>query len=318
MPLLPCADDERALALNARLKKPLLQTAWRANRPLPHVVFFVLACIGVAALAGFFEIIGLTAALGGVVAIALAELLIVRHRWWRTGVECALWIGGAFAIVVTLGPRTADEWLIACALASAIAWLRVRYALFAALALALLLFAIERDAIAVAGVVAVIALAALARTWRRPSTEWLFIALLLVAPVVAYLIERDAAIAIYPLFAVVCLVAGLRLRHHAPLLAAAIGLAIVAIEVHERLALATEVQLALGGAVLLGSAWLVARALRDRTRGIVATKESLTGADEIFESGAVLMTADRSETAGDQGRVQGDGRFGGAGATGDY
>jgi hypothetical protein len=325
----PTAADERALALNARLKKPLLPTAWRANRPLPQVVFFGLTCIGVAALAGFFELIGVGAAIGGALALILAELLIVKARWWRTGVEGALWSGGLFAIAITMDFNSLRAWLFAFALVAALAWVRVRYAVFAGLAAALLLAALSesgaRDAaLAVAAVFVLIALAGLARTWRRPSTEWCWIALLLVSPLIAYVlagtVRRELVLALYVPFAILCLVVGLRLRHHAPLFAAAIGIVIVGIEVHRFLDFAIEARLALAGAALLGAAWLIARALRGRETGIVATEESLTGADELIEVGTVLISTDRaqSEIASSDARVQGDGRFGGAGATGDY
>src|SRR5688572_24446751 len=94
------------------------------------LLFFVLTSVGVFAFYMLTENGILTAAL----AIALAEFLIRVRRWFHTGVESALWIGGLFAIVADLpGPPRAEGMLLFAA-ASAIAGARVRNPLFGALA----------------------------------------------------------------------------------------------------------------------------------------------------------------------------------------
>ena len=76
-----------------------------------------------------------------------------------------------------------------------------------------------------------------------------------------------------------------------------------------------EAQLAVGGAFLLVGSWLIARALRDRTHGIVVTPAALTPFDDAVEIAATVNLPQPEFTPAQQ---PGGGDFGGAGATGKY
>jgi hypothetical protein len=345
-------DEERARTLRARaaswreeglidrdrertVVQQLATPPWRSNGLFASIVFFGLTCIGVAAFGGFFEVLDLSPAIAGIMAIALAELLIRRQHWWGTGVESALWLAGLYTCIFALPGDGKPEAILLFAAAAIVAGVRVRNPFFGALAAILIVAYLGvKDwhfaALATGIAITLTALAALAREWQRPSTEWLWIALLVSMPPTAYLSgfaffawsERhpaNLAIAVYGALAVVLLVAGRLLRHHAPFAAAAICAIIVAIEVRELFDYPIEAKLAGAGAFLLITSWLIHRALRDRTAGLVITPASITGADDLLEIGATLITAPASATQpAAEGRVQGDGRFGGAGATGDY
>jgi hypothetical protein len=345
-------DEERARALRSRVKswredglidrdrqrillERLATPPWRSNGLLASIVFFILTGIGIAALAAFFDEIEVSQAIAGVLAIALAEVLIRKKHWWGTGVESALWLGGLFACIFALPGEGKPEALLLFAAASIIAGVRVRNPLFSALAAIFVVVYLgakqwEMAALAAGVAVSLIAVEALRREWQRPSTEWLWIALLLTMPVTAYLVgfnqrswsvwtPSTLAIAVYGALAVLFLAAGIRLRHHAPFIASALCAVIVANEIHDLFDYPVEARLAVAGAVLLAAAWAISRALRDRTTGFVLTPSKLTGADDLLEIGATLVTAPATnQPAPAEGRVQGDGGFGGAGATGDY
>jgi hypothetical protein len=160
---------------------------------------------------------------------------------------------------------------------------------------------------------------ALCREWRRPSNEWLFIAIALILPLAGYAEAdpkwRSTTIALYVAFGVLGLMLAIVKRHHALFFAAAIGFAIAGIELARAIDVPLEAKLAAGGALLLLLALIVARMLRDRTHGFVLKEETLTGEDELLEIAATIAAAPSQNPP--EGRPQGDGSFGGAGATGD-
>ncbi|HEX2121556.1 MAG TPA: hypothetical protein VHL59_07935 [Thermoanaerobaculia bacterium] len=314
--------DERAYAVRA-LTGARVDVPWRTYGLLAQVVFFGLTLIGVAALYFLCEEMKLP---GGVVtmllSIALAEYLIHVRRWFRTGVESALWIGGLFCVVVDLPGPPRDEGLLLFAAAAAIAGARVRNPLFGALAAGFVVHYAEKRFDA--GVLAALAFAALAvlalcREWRRPSNEWLFIAIALILPLVGYAEAdpqwRATTIALYAAFGVLALTLAIVKRHHALFFAATIGFAIAGVEIARAIDVPLEAKLAAGGALLLLLALIVARLLRDRTDGFVMKEESVTGDGELLEIAA--MTAATPSQNLPEGRPRGGGGFGGAGATGD-
>jgi len=285
-----------------------------------QVIFFVLTC---GAMYAFYQLVGENGILTGVVALALAEYLINRWRWLRTGVESALWLGGLFAFISELPSTGKPEALLVLAAAAAIAGARVQNPLFGALAAGLTMHYFERKwdfgvLFALAG--ATLAVVLLCRTWRRPSTEWLFIAIALILPLAGYA-EADrkwrmTTIALYAAFGAIAFTAAIVKRHHAFFLAAAIGFAVAAIELARELPLLLEAKLAIGGAFLLATSLAVSRLLRNRTRGFVATKESLTGADDLLEFAATISVAAPAQPPA--AREPGGGDFGGAGASGTF
>lgn len=340
MTLWPSIDEERAHYLRYRAKAwredglltaeeekawaPQLETPWRSNGFWASIVFFILTTIGVMALFGFFWIFK-AKPLAGFIAVGLGEVLI-RKRWFGTGVESALWLGGLFALIASLPSQGKIEALLVFAAAAAIAGLRVRNPLFGALAAGLVVQYAEskRDlGLLVALIFAAIAILALFRTWRRPSNEWLFIALAVTMPILAY-IEADArwrqvTIGLFALFGVFALICGIARRHHAMLVAALIGIAVAITEASRLVEMLLEVKLLLAGGMLLLIAFTLSRALRDRQLGWVITPTRLTNADEALAIAATLAHAPgQREDAPPAGRAQGEGGFGGAGATGGW
>jgi hypothetical protein len=320
VPMIP-VEVERAIAASrraGRLEPPDL--GWKTKKPLARAVFFVLTCIGM--LAFYFFAKDLVTA---VAAIALAEVLI-RKRWFFTGVEEALWIGGVFSALTLLPRSGTPESFLVMAAGAALAAARVRNPLFAALVgIFVTVWAEERfdGGTVVAILIAASAGLFLLRTWRRPSTEWMGIAVLLLLPV-AGRFAADAqwqrtTIGLYAAFGAGMLALALLRRHHALLLAAILGLAIATTDVLRLVRLPVEAKLAAAGAALLLAAFALTRVLRGRTTGFAVTPEALTSFDDELESAATLVAAPEvTRVEVEPAPTQGGGSFGGAGASGDY
>lgn len=311
-------EHERALLLRTRVPAAKVEVPWRTHSILLRAVFFGLTIAGLLAFHFLFDEPGLVT---GAVAIALAEYLILKRRWFWTGVEEALWIGATFALISELPSSGTPESNLVIAAAAAIPGARLRNPLFGALAAIFVMIWFEKRldlGVLAALVMATIAVFALLRTWRRPSTEWLWTAIALVLPVAGRFYADEAwrplTILLYTAFAALTLTLAIRKRHHALFFSGAIALAIALGDAAERLAVPLELKLGAAGATLLLGAWLLARALKDRTHGIVATPAKLTDHDDQLELAATAALP-RAEFAP---KVETGGEFGGAGATGKY
>lgn len=331
------AQHERHLFLRARLRGEgvlsdavfaQLELPWRANGLLGQAAFFVLTCIGLGAFLGLLHVLdtGGEGIVAGVAAIALAEYLIGARRWFFTGVEAALWIGGLLALISELPSSGRPESMLVLAAACAIAGARVRNPLFGAVAAIFIVAYFEKRfdlGVLCALVIALAACVALLRTWRRPTTEALWIALALVMPIAgrfhADTSWRNTTIILYAIFGVIALGLAISRRHHAFFLAAIIALAIAAGDFAEKVTAPEEAKLAVAGALLLLIAFAISRTLRGRTHGLVLTPIQLTPFDDAAEAGATLAlqpTVPSPPAAEPQ--PAGGGEFGGAGASGDY
>ncbi|HEU4886563.1 MAG TPA: hypothetical protein VFV49_01660 [Thermoanaerobaculia bacterium] len=323
-------QHERNLHLRARLHgtpaAAQLEVPWRTNGIVAQCFFFVLACVALGAFYGLIHVLDVPrpGLVTGAAAIVLAEVLISR-RWFFTGVEAALWIGGVFALISELPRSGTPESMLVLAAASAIAGARVRNPLFGALAAIFVMLYFERRFDV--GVLFALFLAfgsciALLRTWRRPTTEALWIALALVMPVAGRFTAdaqwRTTTIMLYAMFGGVALLLAVTRRHHAHFLTAMIALAIAATDVAERIQAPPEAKLAIAGAVLLGIAFAISRALRDRTHGFVLTPIALTPIDDATELAATLTLQPAAPPPAEPAPAPGGGSFGGAGASGDY
>ena len=326
----PTVEEERQLELRGRGLKTTAPN-WRTSGPVIALVFFVLTCGAVAATWGLIFMIlesgKTTSRLIAIAAVALAEYLIRRERFFGMGVESALWISGAFCIIFGLPGEGSPAAVLLFAIASAAAGLRVRNPFFGALSLSFAVAYLNMEnmkaiASAVGVAVSVVALFALRREWKRPSTEMLWVVLLVVAPIVGVVASLDTLhVAWAPVFAVlagVSLAAGLTMRSHAPLIAAFVNLAICVtiLAAHDLLPFAEEWRLMIGGAVVLAASAIVSRALRDRARGLVVSAEALTKYDEELQMFGTVALQPRVEvTAAPEGS---GGQFGGAGSTGKF
>jgi len=311
-------EHERALRLRALVPEAAVEVPWRTHGILLRIVLFGLTLAGVAALYFLIDERGL---ITGAITIAIAEYLINARRWWWTGIEEALWIGGVFAAITDLPESGTPEALLVLAAAAAIPGFRMRNPVFGAVAAGFVVAYFEKKwdlGVLAALVLATIAVFALLRTWRRFSTEWLWIALALTLPLVGRFyadeVWRNVTIILYGAFGALALFLAIRKRHHALFFSGALGIAIAGIEVGRLLAAPLELKLAATGACLLLGAWLTARSLRGRTTGIVATPSSLTTFDDELELAA---TAALPREEFDQ-KMESGGEFGGAGATGKY
>lgn len=294
---------------------------------LVRVTLFVLTAIGVLALNFFLDELGVPrqGIAAGLIAIALAEYLILVRRWWWTGVEEALWIGGIYSLISELPSTGRPEAMLVLAAGAAIAGVRVRNPLFGALAASFIAVYFEKRfdlGVLAALVIALAASFALLRTWRRSENEWLCIAIAVILPLVGYAQAdsqwRNTTIVLYVVFGVVNLFLAIRFPHHALFLAGAIGMGVAAIEFAKTIDLPAEAKLAIGGALLLGGSWLLSRLLRDRTTGIVVTPSQLTPFDDDLQLAATLALPNALPHADSAQKMEGGGEFGGAGATGKY
>jgi hypothetical protein len=314
------AEHERAYLLR---KLAPVELPWRTHGLLLRAVLLVLTLAGCgigALLLDAFDI-PRPGAFMGIAALIGGEALIRVRRWWWTGVEEALWIAGTFGLISALPSSGTPESMLVLALGAAIPGWRVRNPLFGALAAIFVAQYCEKRfdlGVVAAMVIAAIAVVALLRTWRRPSTEWLWIAIAIVMPVAgrvdADAVWRDVTIAIYAAFALGTLFLAITKRHHALFVTGAIALVIATGDASEKLDIAAEGKLSIAGALLLVGSWLVSRALRDNTAGFVTTPAKLTPIDDEIELAATIAIPTQTF---DQ-KMESGGRFGGAGATGDY
>jgi len=109
-------------------------------------------------------------------------------------------------------------------------------------------------------------------------------------------------------------------RDRATMISAAISLAIAIVEARDLFYATLEARLMIAGALLITVAAIVARVLRGKTAGFVATPSSMTRYDEAMQlAGAFSMAhAGSQHAAAAPERESGGGSFGGAGASGDY
>lgn len=324
MPM-PSAAEERCRSLAAR-GLPCV-SGWRSYGPVVSALFFVLTLIAVVT----FYALG-RGFLTAIVAIATAEWLIVKKRFFGTGIEAALWIGGLSAALISLAIITrGSETLLLFGGAFAVAGARVRSALAG---LAATLFVLVYVAMRVengwvmmllcAGL-AILAALAMTRVWLRPSTERLFAAHVLAMPLAAGLFGqmshpagRTPAGSVFLLLAALLLGIGVRWRDRIVLVAAAVAVGCAGVLLHEMIAWPGEAKLIAAGALLVALAAALTHALRDRTEGFVLTRSEATGFDEAIQiAGAVAAARPRADDA-PVSRGEGGGGFGGAGSTGEF
>ncbi|MBK5260617.1 MAG: hypothetical protein JJE51_13580 [Thermoanaerobaculia bacterium] len=313
-----------------------LPIQWKQNGMLASIVFFGLTCVALGALYGFWHMLDLEAGLfTGIIGLAAAEYLISRHRFFGTGIESALWIGSLFALITALPGEGSEEVILLFAAAALIAGIRLRQAYFGALAVFLVLAYFgtvgDRKALfALAVLATLIALGALTREWQRPSVERFVTLVLITAPIAPAIwssqyfasghgVPTEIFVAIYAALTITLIAAGIVMKHHAPFLATIVTATVALIRYQEIKPFALEWQLLALGIVLLAASAIVLRMLRSNTRGFVTTPSGFTMLDEELQIAATLALQPKIAIAEvPETRAQGDGGFGGAGATGDY
>jgi uncharacterized membrane protein YgcG len=267
----------------------------------------------------------------GVAAIALAEFLILKKRFFWTGIELALWLVGVMNLIFSLPSSGKPEALIVIGGGLGLVGLRLRNALAGvAGASCIVVYAAVKahdglPAIAVALVLTLAAAIAMTREWQRRSTEQLLQAFVLVLPAVAYIVAIVSTQNMHPyieyaLLAATLLILGLRNRDRVLLIAGAFAITIAGIDASQKyIHIDYQWKLIDGGVIALVIALVLSRLLRGRTRGFTASPEAAKSYEEAIQLlGAMQVThaAARESSAGDF--QPGGGSFGGGGASTGY
>jgi hypothetical protein len=312
--LWPTVNEERTLA-------------WRRLPIVMQIVLFILTIVAISALYWLcFELSlpkGWTTLL---VCLAVAEVLIQRARFWRTGVESALWIGGLFAFIFSLPSSGKPEAILVFVAAAAIAGWRVRNPLFGALAFVLCtVYLIAKQwpwtAFGFSMLITLIALFALTRIIQRPSTEALWEVAVIVMPVAGYAgIKTGAApdvrvIAMYAVLATLFLIVAIRFRSRVLLIATVVAAAIGGIEARDLIPLSDEMRLIVAGTIALAVATAMMRALRGKQTGFVIGTTKSSELQDVLSVAPTLLSVHAADAPQPVG---GGGEFGGAGASGKY
>lgn len=315
------ASEERRRELDIRIGR-------QSRGALLSLVFFVLTGLAVAATFFLLERLSLPKGwLTAILCIAVAEVLIRRFHFAGRGVESALWLGGLFAFIFGLPSEGRPEGLLLFAAACAIAGARVRNPLIGALwpvfAIAYLgLRHWDVAALLVGIIIAAVALLALAREWQRPSTEMLLVALMIASlvagawgTVTAY--TSPAWFLAYVAFALAAFALGIRFRHRGALFGGALAIVIASIGLRDMFDFPLEWKLIFAGALLFAIAAAISRMLRGKTTGFVVTPVESSYEEALRLIGTTAL-APQGATNGTPEPIGGGGKFGGAGATGDF
>lgn len=319
---------------------------WRTTTWLARCLGFVLGLVGAGMLGGMLSPFDSPLIVAGLLLVPAAELLVAQRRVYRSGIEEAVYLCGAVALVVQLliwsdGDNEAAGVALVASAVLYVGW-RLLNPLFTMLAAAGFSLAVALIGTTLLGsnlqsleaaifclVLAVLALAAGARTWRRPSHDRMLDGLVIVMPWLAHLWLTHwawrgsawmvwATLLVAATFGVIHLLVGLRRRRHAPLIAALGNLICVAHAANGLLHWPRHWRLIVAGAVLLAVAMWVERRLRGRETGIVSRRiDADTGIDLVELAGAVQMAPSPGAPPpeGFQGK---GGEFGGGGASGRF
>ncbi|MEJ0100240.1 MAG: hypothetical protein WDO12_11085 [Pseudomonadota bacterium] len=348
----PTATEERWLLLADRypaLRAAVLKSGhcggWKTSTWLSRLGGVVLALLGVGLLAAVLSPFHSPWIVGGVILLAVAEWLVAQRRVYRSGVEEVLYACGALGIVVQLlawsdgNNEAAGAALLATAVLLA-GW-RLLNPVLTTLALAGFSLAIAlvhaslfggqmlnlRGAALFCAALALLALVAGARQWRRPAHDFMCDGLLIVMPwlccawLMAYSWDRSrdfVALTAAAGVGALWFATGVQRRSHA-LLIGAMGCAFAAaLSLHRLLRWPLYWYLIAAGAVLLVVAIVIERRLRGRTAGITADAiDAMDGLDLLQFAGAAHLApvAGHAPEAAAQGQ---GGEFGGGGASGRF
>lgn len=349
----PDVNAERRLVLTDRyaaLRAASLQAGgtggWKSTTWLGRCLGFALALLGVVLFAGVLSPFPSPWLVGGCVLMGAAEWLVATRRVFRSGVEEALYLCGAIAVVVQLlqwsdGDNTAAAVALVSLAVLLVGW-RLLNPLFTTLAAAGVTLAVglsgthlfdgrlnTRAACAVSVVLALAGYLGSARLWRRPSHDRMCEGLVILMPWLAHgwLLAYGWHAGSAPLWSSLGLAAGFlllnlwlgaRWRTHAPLTGALGNLAGVAVSLHGLLAWPLHGKMMAAGACLLLVAWYVDRLLRHRRSGLTSAPLQESAAMDLAQMAGAAHLAPVSGGPPASG-VQGQGGdFGGGGASGRF
>lgn len=292
---------------------------WRTSSTLLRIVLFVLAAIGVFAV----HELDMPAGILLIVAIGVAEVLIVGRRYCQSGVEEALWVAGLWAYIFSLESSTGLGPLVLAGAAIVAGW-RTLSAPLLVVALPLAAFWLQDryDAeFAVWGCCAIAAAAVFARRMTlRPYLDQALGAIAVAAPAVGYVAQfggRELAILPLLLWAIAAVVLGIRWRSRATLGSAVVALVVYAVEISRRIDAPEEGKLLAAGIVLLAIAVVLERRLRESWRGFTSRRLAGDSLADLLPVVATPLVAHAAAPPAEDFRG-GGGEYGGAGATGDW
>jgi hypothetical protein len=350
----PTVKEERWLTL--ALRYPALRSvveqagnggSWKTTTWLARCLGFLLGLLATGMFAGMLAPFPSPWLFGGIVMCGVAEWLVAQRRVIHSGVEEAVYLCGAIAIVVQilLWNRSGGHEEIGVALVAAamllVGW-RLLNPYITTLAAATFSLAVamssghflgggmrEMEAGFFCAALAVAALIASGWDWQRPSTDRMLNGLVVVMPWLSYVwfaawswsyspSRAQAALAIVLGFFVVYVVVGIRRRSHAPLIGALGLLVCTAWALRHFVIWPLHWQLIAAGGVLMVAAIAVDRLLRPRLEGVTSRPlEEASGLD-LLQVAAAAHLAPRPGDA-PPAAVQGEGGgFGGGGASGRF
>lgn len=341
----PTLEEERQLALIDRARgwkrarlisddqakqiQVQLISSWKQGSLLSRIAFFFLTSLAVGA---FYGILALASLPGrgwvtAAVAIGLAELLISTKRFIHTGVEESLYLIGLYCVIFQDLAGQENKVLLLIAGASVIAGLRVLNAAFAVLGVGFALWFVwvELDPIA-AGVVnamaGVVALCLMPLPFRRPFYSSWLTGTALLSPLILWdplRIHAETGLLYFLLIlAITAAIVAFRFRIRGALLSAILSTSLVGLELSLRWSWSAEAKLMVSGLCLFMIAGLLERWLRVPRRRF--TSQKLIEPDSrLLDVAAIYSAAGIASPSADvPQRQQGEGGFGGAGASGDY
>lgn len=349
----PTVSEERWLLLAGRY--PALRVAvekaghgggWKTTTWLARCLGFVLGVIACGMFAGVLVPFGSPWLVGGLLAMVAAEWLVAQRRVFRSGIEEALYFCGAAAVVVQIliwmdGNSEAFSVALFAAALLLIGW-RLLNPLFTTVAAALWSLAIalvdrqlfdsRLNTLAAAGFCVVLAVAALiagGREWRRPAHDRMLDGLVILMPwcangwLIAYYGYRNdrmnfIALAVALAFFVANLATGVKRRAHAPLIGALGNLACAASAAFLLLDWPRHWELIVAGALLLVAAIFLDRRLRDRREGITSRPVEQPAGLDLAQLAAAAHLSPAPGAAPAEGMQGQGGDFGGGGASGRF
>jgi hypothetical protein len=349
----PTVQEERWLALASRHPslRDLVEQAghcgnWKTTTHLARVLGFLLGLLATGLLGGALSLFPSPWLIGGLLLMLAAEWLVAKRRVFRSGIEEALYLCGAVAVVVQLLLWSSHvEAATGVALASTVVLLagwRLLSAPFTTLAIAgyslALAMAVERqvggDVHALVAslfciVLGIAAWVASARTWRRPSHDAMCDGLVIVMPWCAcgwfgaYAWDARplldwAWLALALALLAANLLLGVKRRMHAPLIAT-LGCAVFAsLAVHRLLHWPVHWRLIMDGAVLLVVAVALERKLRHREAGFTSSAIGKSTGTELLQMASAAQLAPAPVAAPPDGFHGEGGDFAGGGASGRF
>lgn len=349
----PTTSEERWLVLALRypaLRSLVEATAkggrWKTTTWLARCLGFLLGLLATGMFAGMLAPFDSPWLVGGIVMVLVAEWLVAQRRVIHSGVEEAVYLCGAIAIVVQilLWNRSGGHEEIGVAMIAAI-MLPVGWRLLNPYITTLCVMTFSL-AVAMSGgsflggnfrhveagiFCAAVALAALIASgwrWQRPSTDRMFNGLVVVMPWLAYFWfaiwdgnndpgRAEQGLAMASGFFVLYLVVGFWRRAHAPLIGALGLLVCTAWALRHFVLWSLHWQLIVAGSLLLIIAILADRLLRGRESGITSRALDETSGLDLLQVAAAAHLGPRAGDVAPTVEGQG-GSFGGGGASGRF